>query len=109
MTVVLPPSCTAEDWDLADAPGADGWDLADADWTPAQAMAHLKRHRRQVQRPEHPPDPQGQATKPQTMQKTHHQRRRQAQPQQLICHPALGLLTAPQAPHPQQRQVLPQR
>ena len=60
VSVVLPPSCTPEDWDLADAPGADGWDLADTDWTPAQAMAHLMRYRRQVQRPEHPPDPQDQ-------------------------------------------------
>jgi hypothetical protein len=43
------------------------------------------------------------------MQKTHQQRRRQAQPQQLISHPALGLLKAPQAPHPQQRLVLLRR
>jgi putative DNA primase/helicase len=64
VTVVLPPSCTAEDWDLADAPGADGWDLADADWTREQAMAHLGRHRRQVQRPAHPPDLQAQDQAP---------------------------------------------
>jgi len=60
VSVVLPPSCTPEDWDLADAPGADGWDLADADWTREQAMAHLMRHRRPVQRHAHPPDPHDQ-------------------------------------------------
>jgi putative DNA primase/helicase len=51
VAVVLPPGCTESDWDLADAPGADGWDLADADWTPAEAQAHLQRHRRPVRRP----------------------------------------------------------
>jgi putative DNA primase/helicase len=54
VAVVIPPSCTEDDWDLADAPGADGWDLADADWTPAQAQAYLQRHRRPVSRPEPP-------------------------------------------------------
>jgi len=51
VSVVIPPSCTEEDWDLADAPGADGWDLADADWSAEQAMAHLQRHRRLIQPP----------------------------------------------------------
>ena len=54
VSVVLPPSCTEEDWDLADAPGADGWDLADADWSQEQAMAHLQRHRRSIEQPQLP-------------------------------------------------------
>ena len=57
VAVVMPPSCTEEDWDLADAPDADGWDLADADWTAEQAMAHLQRHRRSIERPEPPSAP----------------------------------------------------
>jgi putative DNA primase/helicase len=52
VAVVIPPGCSEDDWDLADAPGADGWDLADADWTPAQAQAHLQRHRRPIHKPE---------------------------------------------------------
>ena len=64
VAVVIPPSCTEEDWDLADAPGADGWDLADADWTPAQAQAYLQRHRRSVRRPEPPAEPQDASTAP---------------------------------------------
>jgi putative DNA primase/helicase len=55
VSVVMPPSCTEEDWDLADAPGADGWDLGDADWSAEQARAHLQRHRRSIERPQ-PPD-----------------------------------------------------
>jgi putative DNA primase/helicase len=58
VAVVIPPSCTEEDWDLADAPGADGWDLADAAWTPAQAQAYLQRHRRPIRRPDPPAEPQ---------------------------------------------------
>jgi putative DNA primase/helicase len=57
VAVVMPPSCTEDDWDLADAPGADGWDLADADWTPAQAQAYLQRHRRSIMRPDPPAEP----------------------------------------------------
>ncbi|MGB5135409.1 MAG: hypothetical protein WBN89_09585, partial [Prochlorococcaceae cyanobacterium] len=57
VAVVIPPGCSEDDWDLADAPGADGWDLADAEWTPAQAQAHLQRHRRPVTRPEPPAAP----------------------------------------------------
>jgi putative DNA primase/helicase len=49
VAVVLPPSCTEEDWDLADAPGASGWDLADATWSPAEAQAYLEGHSRTVQ------------------------------------------------------------
>jgi putative DNA primase/helicase len=52
VAVVLPPSCTEEDWDLADAPGASGWDLADATWSPAEAQAYLEGHSRTVQLPE---------------------------------------------------------
>jgi putative DNA primase/helicase len=52
VTVVLPPGCTTDDWDLADAPGADGWDLADANWSTEQAMSHLQRYRRSIKRPE---------------------------------------------------------
>lgn len=55
VAVVLPPSCTDEDWDLADAPGASGWDLADATWSPAEAQAYLEGHSRTVQLPE--PEP----------------------------------------------------
>jgi putative DNA primase/helicase len=55
VAVVLPPSCTEEDWDLADAPGASGWDLADATWSPAEAQAYLEGHSRTVQLPE--PEP----------------------------------------------------
>ena len=54
VSVVLPPSCTEEDWDLADAPGADGWDLVDADWSQEQAMAHLQCHRRSIEQPQLP-------------------------------------------------------
>jgi hypothetical protein len=46
---------------------------------------------------------------PRIMQKTHQQRRWQAQPQQLIRRQALGLLAVRQAQHPQQRLVLRQR
>jgi putative DNA primase/helicase len=52
VAVVLPPSCTEEDWDLADAPGAAGWDLADASWSPAEAQAYLEGHSRTVQHPD---------------------------------------------------------
>jgi putative DNA primase/helicase len=52
VAVVLPPSCTEEDWDLVDAPGAAGWDLADATWSPAEAQAYLEGHSRTVQLPE---------------------------------------------------------
>lgn len=52
--VVIPPGCTTDDWDLADAPGADGWDLADANWSTEQAMAHLQRYRRTIKRPSTP-------------------------------------------------------
>jgi len=55
VAVVLPPSCTEEDWDLADAPGASGWDLADATWSPAEARAYLEGHSRTVQLPEQEP------------------------------------------------------
>ena len=55
VAVVLPPSCTEEDWDLADAPGAAGWDLADATWSPAEAQAYLEGHSRTVQLPEQEP------------------------------------------------------
>ena len=55
VAVVLPPSCTEEDWDLADAPGASGWDLADATWSPAEAQAYLEDHSRTVQLPEQEP------------------------------------------------------
>jgi putative DNA primase/helicase len=58
VAVVIPPSCTEDDWDLADAPGADGWDLADAAWTPAQAQAYLQRHRQPIRRPDPPAEPQ---------------------------------------------------
>ena len=51
ISVVIPPGCTEDDWDLADAPGAEGWDLADADWSCEQAQAHLQRHRRSIARP----------------------------------------------------------
>ena len=52
VAVVLPPSCTEEDWDLVDAPGASGWDLADATWSAAEAQAYLEGHSRTVQLPE---------------------------------------------------------
>ena len=55
VAVVLPPSCTEEDWDLADAPGASGWDLADATWIAAEAQAYLEGHSRTVQLPEQEP------------------------------------------------------
>ena len=51
VAVVLPPGCTEDDWDLADAPGAEGWDLADADWSADRALAHLQRYRRLIERP----------------------------------------------------------
>jgi len=52
VAVVLPPSCTEEDWDLVDAPGASGWDLADATWSAAEAQSYLEGHSRTVQLPE---------------------------------------------------------
>jgi len=52
VAMVLPPSCTEEDWDLVDAPGAAGWDLADASWSPAEAQAYLESHCRTVQHPD---------------------------------------------------------
>jgi putative DNA primase/helicase len=59
VAVVIPPGCSEDDWDLADAPGADGWDLADATWTAAQAQAHLQRYRRLLSRPEAEPRAEG--------------------------------------------------